>query len=163
MYLRWHYSHVYRSYSDLWLWLSQYCFTEFFISSNASICSTLAFPPLGNSDRNVVSATNCFPSKRKENTPFHHTAFYYSCVNWNGLSDHLIDALFSLYQQSKSFESKVNFKQAKFLEAAKLAYYNKTKDSNTFQKLGSRNHWEIPNSVFNKGKPAIPPLKKIVW
>ena len=115
-------------------------------------------PPLGN----VVSATNCFPSKRKESTPFHHTAFYYSCVNWNGLSDHLIDALFSLYQQSKSFESKVNFKQAKFLEAAKLAYYNKTKDSNTFQKLGSRNHWEIPNSVFNKGKPAIPPLKKIV-
>ena len=44
------------------------------------------------------------------------------------------------------------------LEAAKLAYANKTKESITSQKLGSRDFWRIANSVLNKGKSAIPPL-----
>ena len=44
------------------------------------------------------------------------------------------------------------------LEAAKLAYANKTKESNTFQKLGSHDFWQIANSVLNKGKSAISPL-----
>ena len=44
------------------------------------------------------------------------------------------------------------------LEAAKLAYATKTKESITSQKLGSRDFWRIANSVFNKGKSAIPPL-----
>ena len=44
------------------------------------------------------------------------------------------------------------------LEAAKLAYANKTKESITSQKLGSRDFWQIANSVLNKGKSAIPPL-----
>ena len=44
------------------------------------------------------------------------------------------------------------------LEAAKLAYANKTKDSITSQKLGSRGFWRIANSVLNKGKSAIPLL-----
>ena len=43
-------------------------------------------------------------------------------------------------------------------EAAKLAYANKTKDSISFQKLGSRDFWRIANSVLNKGKSAVPPL-----
>ena len=43
------------------------------------------------------------------------------------------------------------------LEAAKLAYANKTKESITSQKLGSRNFWQIANSVLNKGKSAILP------
>ena len=68
-----------------------------------------------------------------------------------------------MYQQNKSSESKVNFRQAsnrwkKILEAAKLAYANKTKESITSQKLGSRDFWEIANSVFNKGKSAIVPV-----
>ena len=46
----------------------------------------------------------------------------------------------------------------RFLEAAKLAYANKTKESITSQKLGSRDFWRIANSVLNKGKSAIPPL-----
>ena len=46
------------------------------------------------------------------------------------------------------------------LEAAKLAYANKTKESITSQKLGSRDFWRIANSVLNKGKSAIPPLFK---
>ena len=44
------------------------------------------------------------------------------------------------------------------LEAAKLAYTNKTKECITSQKLGSHDFWRIANSVLNKGKSAIPPL-----
>ena len=70
---------------------------------------------------------------------------------------------FCLYQQNKSSESKVKFRQAsnhckRVLEAAKLAYATKTKESITFQKLGSWDFWRIANSVLNKGKSAIPPL-----
>ena len=68
-----------------------------------------------------------------------------------------------MYQQNKSSESKVKFRQAsnrckRVLEAAKLAYATKTKESITFQKLGSQDFWQIANSVLNKGKSAIPPL-----
>ena len=71
--------------------------------------------------------------------------------------------LFCLYQKDKSSESKVKFRQAsnhckRVLEAAKLAYANKTKDSITSQKLGSWDFWQIANSVLNKGKSAIDPL-----
>ena len=50
---------------------------------------------------------------------------------------------FRLYQQNKSSESKVKFRQTsnrckRVLEAAKLAYASKTKESITFQKLGLR-------------------------
>ena len=70
---------------------------------------------------------------------------------------------FRLYQKDKSSESKVKFRQAsnrckRVLEAAKLAYANKTKESITSQKLGSRDFWQIANSVLNKGKSVIPPL-----
>ena len=71
--------------------------------------------------------------------------------------------IFRLYQQNKSSESKVNFRQAsnrckRVLEAAKLVYATKTKVSITSQKLGSRNFWRIANSILNKGKSAIPPV-----
>ena len=46
----------------------------------------------------------------------------------------------------------------RILEAAKLAYANKTKESITSQKLGPQNVWQIANSVVNKGKSAIRPL-----
>ena len=66
-------------------------------------------------------------------------------------------------QQNKSSESKVKFEQAsncckKVLEAAKLAYATKRKESITSQKLGSRGFWRIANIVLNKGKSAIRPL-----
>ena len=44
------------------------------------------------------------------------------------------------------------------LEAAKLAYANRTKESITFQKLGSWDFWQIASSILNKGKSAIPLL-----
>ena len=67
-----------------------------------------------------------------------------------------------MYQGEKS-NSKVKFRQAsncckRVLEAAKLAYANKTKESITSQKLGSCDFWRIANSVLNKGKSAIPPV-----
>ena len=70
---------------------------------------------------------------------------------------------FPLYQQNKSSESKVKFRQAsnrckRVLEAAKLAYATKTKESITSQKLDSRDFWRIANSVLNKGESAIAPL-----
>ena len=60
---------------------------------------------------------------------------------------------FRLYQH-KSSESKVKFRQVsnrckRVLGAAKLAYGNKTKESNTSQKLGSRDFWQIANIVQN--------------
>ena len=63
----------------------------------------------------------------------------------------------------KSSASQVNLRQAsnhckRVLEAAKLAYANKTKKSMTSQKPGSHDLWQVDNSVLKKGKSAIPPL-----
>ena len=52
--------------------------SDLFLSSNASICSALAFPPLGNSDHSVVSVSIDFPSNSKRDAPFHHIAFDHS-------------------------------------------------------------------------------------
>ena len=193
---------------------------DVFISSDASICSTMAFPPLRNSDHVVVSVSIDFPTNSQQDAPFHRIAYDYSRADWDGLRDHLRDVpwedifklsasaaasefcewvqvgidvyiphrkyqvkphsspwfsaacaaaivhrnhFFRLYQKDKSSDSKVKFRQAsnrckRVLEAAKLAYANKTKEPITSQKLGSRDFWQIANSVFNKGKSAIPPL-----
>ena len=193
---------------------------DFFLSSDASICSTMAFPPLGNSDHVVVSVSIDFPVSSKQDTPFHHVAYDYSRADWDSLHDHLRDVpwedifklgasaaasefcewiqvgidvyiphhkyqvkhhsspwfsaacaaaiihrnyFFRLYQQNKSSESKVKFRQAsnrckRVLEAARLAYATKTKETITSQKLGSRDLWRIANSVLNKSKSVIPPL-----
>ena len=44
-------------------------------SSDASICSTMAFPPLGNSDHVVVSVSIDFLSYSQWNALFHHIAY----------------------------------------------------------------------------------------
>ena len=191
---------------------------DLFLSSDTSICSTMAFPPLGYSDHVVVLVSIDFPTNSQQDAPFHRIVYDYSCVYWDGLHDHLRDVpwedifklgasaaasefcewiqvgidvyiphrkyqvkshsspwfsaacaaaivhrnhFFHLYQREKS--SKVKFRQAsnrckRVLEAAKLAYANKTKESITSQKLGSHDFWRIANSVLNKGKSAIPPL-----
>ena len=192
---------------------------DLFHSSDASISSTMAFLPLGNSDHVVVSVSIELPSNSQQDAPFHCIAYDYSCADLDSLHDHLRDVpwegicklstsaasefcewlqvgidvyipyckcqvkphssswfsaacaaaivhrnhFFPLYQQSKSSESKVKFRQAsnrckRVLEAAKLAYASKTKKSSTFQKLGSQDFWQIAISVLNKGKSAIPPL-----
>ena len=45
-------------------------FLDLFPSSDASICSTIAFPPLGNPDHVIVSASIDFPSNSKLDTRF---------------------------------------------------------------------------------------------
>ena len=64
---------------------------DLFISSEASICSTMAFPPLGNSDHVVVSVSIDFRSNSKRDASFHRRAYDYSCADWDGLCDHLRD------------------------------------------------------------------------
>ena len=44
---------------------------DLFISSDASIYSTMAFPPLGNSDHVVVSVSIYFASYSQRDVPFH--------------------------------------------------------------------------------------------
>ena len=175
----------------------------FFLSSDASICSTMAFLPLENSDHDVVSVSIDFPTISQRDAPFHGIAYDYSRDDLDGLCDHFRDVawedifklgasiaasefcegvqvgidvfiphrkyqvkphssswflaacaaaiphknpFFCLYQREKSSYSKVTFRQAsnrykRVLEAAKLAYANKTKGSITSQKLGSRDFW----------------------
>ena len=64
---------------------------DFFLSSDASICSTMAFPSLGNSDHVVVSVSIDFPSNSQRDAPFYCIAYDYTCADWNGLCDHLRD------------------------------------------------------------------------
>ena len=192
---------------------------DLFISSDASFCSTVAFPPLGNSDH-VASVSIDFPSNSQRDAPFHRIAYDYSHADWDGLRDLLRDApwedifklgasaaasefcelvqvgidvyiplrkyqvkphsspwfsaawaaavahrnhFFRLYQKDKYSASKVKFRQAsnrckRVLEATRVAYANKTKEAITSQTLDSRDFWRFANSVFNKGKSAIPPL-----
>ena len=184
---------------------------DLFLSSDASICSAKAFPPLRNSDHAVVSVSIDFPSYSQRDAPFHHITYDYSRADWDGLSDHLRDVpwedifklsasaatsefcewvqvgidvyiphrkyqvkphsspwfsaacaaaiihrnhFFRLYQQNKSSESKVKFRQAsnrykRVLETAKLVYPNKTREFFTPQKLGSWDFWRITISVLD--------------
>ena len=64
---------------------------DLFLSSDASICSTMAFPPLRNSDHVVVSVSIDFPTNSQQDAPFHRIAYDYSCADWDGLRDHLRD------------------------------------------------------------------------
>ena len=62
-----------------------------FLTSDASICSTMAFPPLGNFDHAVVSVSINFPTNSQRDALFHCIAYDHSHANWNGLRDHLRD------------------------------------------------------------------------
>ena len=63
---------------------------DLFLSSDASICSTVAFLPLRNSDH-VVSVLIDFPTNSQRNAPFLRIAYGYSRANWDGLRGHLRD------------------------------------------------------------------------
>ena len=51
---------------------------ELFLSSDASICSTMAFPPSGNSDHVSVSVSIYFSSNSQQDAGFHRIAYDYS-------------------------------------------------------------------------------------
>ena len=62
---------------------------DLILSSDASICSTMAFPLLRNSDHVVISVSINFPSKW--GALFHHVAQNYSYGDWGSLCDPLRD------------------------------------------------------------------------
>ena len=64
---------------------------DLFLSSDASICSTMDFSPLENSDHVVVSVSINFPLNSKQDAPFHRVAYDYSRTDWDGLRDDLRD------------------------------------------------------------------------
>ena len=182
-----------------------------FLSSDASIFSTMAFPLLGNSDHVVVPVSIDFLINSKQDDLFLCVSYDYSCADWDDLCDHVRGVLledifklsasvvasefwecvqvgvdvyiphrkyqvkphsspwfsaafaaaivrrnhfFCLYQQNKSSESEVKFRQAsncckRILEAAKVAYSTKTKESITSQKLGFWDFWQIAKVILN--------------
>ena len=104
---------------------------------------------------------------------FHCIVYDYSCADWDGIHDHLRDVpqenIFKISASAATIEfcEKLRvgliYRQAsnrckRVLEADKLAYANKTKESTTSQKLCSGNFWWIASSVLSKGKSAIPCL-----
>ena len=82
---------------------------DLFISSGASICSTMAFPPLGNSDHVVVSVSIDFPINSKQDTLFHCVAYDYSHADWDGLPDNLRDVPWGISLNSVLLLLLVNF------------------------------------------------------
>ena len=48
---------------------------DLFLSSSASICSTMDFLPFGNSDHVVISVSIDFLSNSQRDAPFHHIAY----------------------------------------------------------------------------------------
>ena len=83
---------------------------DLFLSSDASTCSIMAFPPLGNSDHvDVVSVSIDFPINLKQNTPFHRVAYDYCRADWDGLRDHLRDV-----RQEDIFKLSASFVASEF-------------------------------------------------
>ena len=64
---------------------------DFFLSSDASICSAMAFPLLENSDHFVASVSINFASNSQWDALFYHIAYDYSGADRDGLQDHLRD------------------------------------------------------------------------
>ena len=64
---------------------------DFFLSSDTSICFTVGFPSLGNSDHVVVSVSIDFASNSQKDVLFHCIAYDYSPADWDSLCDHLRD------------------------------------------------------------------------
>ena len=53
-------------------------FLDLFLSPDASICSTMALPPLGNSDHVVFSVSTDFPRNSKLDALFYRIDYDYS-------------------------------------------------------------------------------------
>ena len=86
---------------------------DLFISSDASICSTMAFSPLGIFDYVVVSVSIDFLSNSQQDDSVHWIVYDYSRAVWDGLHDHLRDVLwedvFKLCASASEFCELVQF------------------------------------------------------
>ena len=132
---------------------------DLFLCSDASICSTMDFSPLGNLDYVVASVSINFLSRPKLDASFHHLAYDYSRVDWDDLRNDLRDLpwkdIFKLGVSADIFKIYLSFctcrstgrlemdlsSRLKIVvtvpEAAKLKYVFKTKEIFTSQKLDS--------------------------
>ena len=98
------------SYSDPRLWFSHSpALLDLFISSDAGICSAMAFSPLGNSDHVFVSVSIDFSSNSQRDAPFHRIAYDYSPADWDDLRDYLRDVPWSIFLNSVFLLLLVNF------------------------------------------------------
>ena len=68
-------------------------FLDLFISSGTSICSTMAFSPMGKPDHVVISVSIDLPINLKQDAPFHHIVYNFSYADWDGFCDYLSDVL----------------------------------------------------------------------
>ena len=84
-------------------------FLDFFLSSDVSIFSTMAFPPLGNSDHVVVSVLIEFPSNSQCDATFRRIPYDCSRADWDGLCDHLRDVPWEDIFKLSASASVVNF------------------------------------------------------
>ena len=64
---------------------------DLFLSSDASICSTMDFPSFEDSDHVAVSVSIDFPSNSQRDAPFHRITYHYSRADWDDLCDNLRD------------------------------------------------------------------------
>ena len=64
---------------------------DLFISSDTSLCSTMAVPLLRNSDNVLASVSINFPMNSKQDALCHLIAYDYCHDGWDGLHDHLRD------------------------------------------------------------------------
>ena len=105
---------IFLSQTTLLRWLTfllglQPLLLDLFLSSDAIICSTMAFSPLGNSDHVVVSICIGFPSYSQQDVTFHRIAYDYFRANWHGLSDYLRDVPWGISLKSVLLLLLVNF------------------------------------------------------
>ena len=70
---------------------SQSSTLDLFLCSDASICSEMVFPPLGNSNHVAVLVSIDFLSNPQRDALFYYIAYDYSCVDWDSLLYHLRD------------------------------------------------------------------------
>ena len=65
--------------------------SDLFISSDACVCSAMAFPHLENSDHVILSISIDFSSNLHWDALFYHLAYDYSHADWDSLHDYLRD------------------------------------------------------------------------
>ena len=144
---------------------------DLFISSDASICSTIAFPALGNSDHVVVSVAIDFSSNSKRDVQLHHITYDCSCADWDGLHDHLRDVLWKdIFKFSASAAASEFYEWVQVINDYRLVLVEKgflklqifhiliKQTSPSLIRNWLWGLWQIANSVLNKCKSAILPL-----
>ena len=81
---------------------------DLFLSSDVSICFSMAFPPLGNYDHVVVSVSIDFPNS-KGDVLFNWIAYGYFCADWDDHHDLLRDVPGRIYLKLVLFLLLLNF------------------------------------------------------